>query len=350
VTGHTAAGDLVIEGRALIGDELLVRDVALVVEGGIIRHIEEIPDRPSPWICPALFNAHTHVGDSIAMDLPFEGGLEELVTPPDGLKHRILAATRGHELVTAMRATIAFMERGGTGGFADFREGGVQGVHLLHQAADGFNCRPLILGRDGGELEGDGVGISSARDVPFLETVVSRSREAGKLVAFHAGEKDRFDIDTALSYEPDLLVHCTYATRKQLKRCADAGIQIAVCSRSNWMLGVTGNVRRPPVQEMLDLGCRISLGTDNCMVVQPDLWREMSFISTVYRLPPRQIFQAAVAGSGLRNGTFFIEEGIPANFLVIDPGESNLWLSRDPIRTLVSRAGTVNILTKVINS
>jgi cytosine/adenosine deaminase-related metal-dependent hydrolase len=116
------------------------------------------------------------------------------------------------------------------------------------------------------------------------------------------------------------------------------------------MLGVTGNARRPPIREMLELGCRISLGTDNCMVVQPDLWREMSFLATVYHLPPHQIFQAAVVGSGLRNGTFFIEEGAPANFLVIDPGDSNLWLSRDPIRTLVSRAGTVNILTKVINS
>ncbi|MDD1706756.1 MAG: amidohydrolase family protein [Methanoregulaceae archaeon] len=344
------AGDLVIEGRALIGEELLVRDVALVIERGIIRKIEEIPNQLSPWICPALFNAHTHVGDSIAMDLPFEGNLEELVTPPDGLKHRILAGTPDHELVSAMRATIAVMERGGIGGFADFREGGIQGVHLLHQAADGFSCRPLILGRDGGEFAGDGVGISSARDVSLLEKVVSCSRESGKLVAFHAGEKDRFDIDAALSYEPDLMVHCTYATRKQLKRCADAGIQIAVCPRSNWMLGVIENARRPPVREMLDLGCRISLGTDNCMVVQPDLWREMSFLSTVYRLPARQILQAAVEGSRLRNRTFFIEEGAPANFLVIDPGDSNLWLSHDPMQTLVSRAGIVNILTKVINS
>ncbi len=344
------AGDLVIEGRALIGEDLQVRDVALVVEGGIIRRIEDIPERSSPWICPALFNAHTHVGDSIAMDLPFEGELEELVTPPDGLKHRILAATPDNELVKAMRATIAFMERGGTGGFADFREGGEQGVRLLIQAARGSGCRPVILGRDGGELASDGCGISSARDVLHLDQIVSRIREAGKLVAFHAGERDRLDIDAALSYEPDLLVHCTHATKSQLKRCADAGIRIAICPRSNWMLGVTGTARRPAVRQMLDLGCRVSLGTDNCMLVQPDLWREMSFVSTIYHLPPDEILRAAVTGSSLRNGAYFIREGTPANFLVLDPGESNLWLSRDPVRTLVSRAGTVNILAKVINS
>lgn len=344
------SGDFIIEGRALIGEELLERAVALVVEGGIIRRIEDIPERPSPWICPALFNAHTHVGDSIAMDLPLKGELEEIVTPPDGLKHRILAATPDDDLVKAMRATIAFMERGGTGGFADFREGGEQGVRLLIQAARGSGCRPLILGRDGGEHAGDGAGISSARDVPHLDQVISPVREAGKLVAFHAGERDRLDIDAALSYEPDLLVHCTHATRSQLKRCADAGIRIAICPRSNWMLGVTKTARRPPVREMLDLGCRVSLGTDNCMVVQPDLWREMSFVSTIYRLPPDEILRAAVTGSSLRNGTYFIREGAPANFLVLDPGESNLWLSHDPVRTLVSRAGAVNILAKVINS
>lgn len=344
------AGDLVIEGRALIGEELLVRDVALVVEGGIIRRIEDLPDRPAPWICPALFNAHTHIGDSIAMDLPFTEDLVNLVTPPHGLKHRILAVTPENELITAMRATIGAMQQYGTAGFADFREGGVAGVQALQHAADGCPCRPLILGRDGGELAGDGAGISSARDVSSLEEVVFRVRNAGKLVAFHAGEKDPLDIDAALSYDPDLLIHCTHATGEHLNRCADEGIPIAVCARSNWMFGVTGSAQNPPVREMLDRGCTLLIGTDNCMAVQPDLWREMSFLTTVYKLPPGQVLKAAVAGSALAGKPFFIREGAPANFLVISPGGSNLWLSRDPIRTLTGRAGAHDILKKVINS
>ena len=344
------AGDLVIEGRALVGEELLVRDVALVVEGGIIRRIEDLPDRPAPWICPALFNAHTHIGDSIAMDLPFTEDLVNLVTPPHGLKHRILAETPENELITAMRATIGAMQQYGTAGFADFREGGVAGVQALRRAADGYPCRPLILGRDGGELAGDGAGISSARDVSSLEEVVFRVRNAGKLVAFHAGEKDALDIDAALSYDPDLLIHCTHATGEDLDRCADEGIPIAVCARSNWMFGVTGSAQNPPVREMIDRGCTLLIGTDNCMAVQPDLWREMSFLTTVYKLPPGQVLKAAVAGSALAGKPFFIREGAPANFLVISPGGSNLWLSRDPIRTLTGRAGAHDILKKVINS
>jgi cytosine/adenosine deaminase-related metal-dependent hydrolase len=344
------AGDLVIEGRALLGEDLLVRDVTIVVEQGIIRRIEEISPRTGPWICPALFNAHTHIGDSVAMDLPFSGELAELVTPPHGLKHRILAAVPDAELITAMRATIGTMYRSGTAGFADFREGGAAGVNALKIAAGGSPCRPLILGRDGGELAGDGAGISSTRDIPSLDEIVSKVRNAGKLVAFHAGERDPFDIDAALCYEPDLLIHCTHATGEQLNRCADAEIPVAVCARSNWIFGVTKDAQHPPVSEMLDRGVPILVGTDNCMAVQPDPWREMSFLTTVYRIPPDQVLRAAVAGSALAGTPFFIREGTPAHFLVIHPEDSNLWLSRDPVRTLAARAGVHNILKKVINS
>jgi cytosine/adenosine deaminase-related metal-dependent hydrolase len=170
------------------------------------------------------------------------------------------------------------------------------------------------------------------------------------MIAFHAGERDRFDVDQALSFEPDLLVHCTYATRSQLRRCAEEEVPIAVCARSNWILGVTASSKRPPIGEMLDAGCRIFLGTDNCMFVQPDLWREMSFVATVYRIPPACIFRAAVEGSRLTGRTHFISEGAPASLVVIQPEDSNLWLSRDMVRTLVSRAGTPDIVTKVISS
>ncbi|HON81329.1 MAG TPA: amidohydrolase family protein [Methanoregulaceae archaeon] len=344
------AGDLVVEGRALLYEELLARDVTIVVERGRIHRIEETSGSPAAWICPALFNAHTHVGDSVAMDIPVSGDLEETVTPPHGLKHRILAATPENDLVAAMRATIGAMYQYGTAGFADFREGGVAGVEALGRAGEGLPCRPLILGRDGGELAGDGAGISSVRDVPSLDEVVSRARNAGKLVAFHAGERDRFDIDAALSYEPDLMVHCTHATGKHLQRCADEAIPVAVCARSNWLFGVTGSAHRPPVLEMLRRGVPLLVGTDNCMTVQPDPWREMSFLTTVYRVSPEEVLRAAVAGSALAGRPYFIREKSPANFLVIAPGDSNLWLSRDPVRTLASRAGACNILKRVINS
>lgn len=342
--------ECVVEGRALIGERLEEREVAIVVRGGRIHRIEDRAPRPgAPWICPALFNAHTHLGDSVAMDLRAEGSLESLVTPPHGLKHQILEKTPPCELIRAMRATLEFMQEAGTAGCADFREGGPAGVQALRTAAEGISCVPVIFGREGGEAYADGLGVSSARDIHGLEQIIRRSREMKRLIAFHAGERDRFDIDSALDYAPDLIVHCTHATSRQLRRCAEEEIPIAVCARSNWTLGVTDSPGKPPLKKMIEAGCRIVLGTDNCMFVQPDLWREMSFIATVYQIPPALIFRAAVEGSCLTKTPPFITEGSPARFLVIHPGDSNLWLSHDMITTLVKRAGRKNIVTKVFN-
>ncbi len=326
-----------VTGHAFLGEELRAEAVSITVEKGIIGSIEPASGRSDIWIIPAFFNAHTHCGDTVAMDCPCNGSLTDLVTPPDGLKHRILAETPQERLVSGMRASIETMLLSGTAGFADFREGGVEGAAALREAAEGLACRPLIFGRDGGEQEGDGLGISSVRDVKDAEQQVARARAAGKLVAFHAGERDSHDIDDALAFDPDLLVHCTHATEKQLRECAEREIPIAICARSNWTLGVAETAAHPPVRRMLALDCRVYLGTDNVMFVQPDLFGEMAFISNVYRITPEEILRAAVAGSELTGRTYFLKEGKPANFTVINARYANIRFTKDPIATVVRR-------------
>ncbi|MDN7023317.1 amidohydrolase family protein [Methanoculleus sp. FWC-SCC1] len=337
-----------VTGLALLGDELRPETVSITVEKGIIRSIEPAAGASDVWIIPAFFNAHTHCGDTVAMDCPCTGSLTELVTPPNGLKHRILAETPRDRLVAAMRASIETMQRSGTAGFADFREGGSDGVAALREAAAGLACRPLIFGRDGGEKIGDGLGISSVRDVKDAERQVARARAEGKLVAFHAGERDPHDVNAALAFDPDLLVHCTHATEKQLRECADRDIPIAICARSNWILGVAERPAHPPVQRMLALGCRVYLGTDNVMFVHPDIFGEMAFISSVYRVPPEEILRAAVAGSRLSGQTYFLQEGKSANFTVINARDANIRFTRDPIATVVRRLSPAAVEQNVL--
>ena len=347
-----AGGELLVEGRALLGEDLEEAPVAVVVKDGIIHRIEHLSaiHADMPWICPAFFNAHTHLGDSLAMDLPFRGTLDELVRPPDGLKHRILRSAARDDLVRGMRLTLLTMAASGTAGCADFREGGVEGVLALREAAHGIPLKPVVFGRDGGEAIADGLGVSSARDAgPGLDGMISDARRSGRLVAFHAGERDPGDVDDALSYDPDLLIHCTHATRPQLRRIADQDIPIAICPRSNWRFRVATSRDHPPVDTMQALGCRILLGTDNAMCVQPDPWREAHFLCTVYGTTPLDALKAATRGSSLYSEPYSIKEGNKANFLVIDPGQSNLALSRDMAGTLVNRAGPENIVRKVIN-
>ena len=334
-------------GIAFLGDPLTPSPVTIVVRNGIIAKIEDETHVPALWICPAFFNAHTHLADTVAMDIPCSGDLESLVTPPHGLKHRILAESSPEFLTIAMRSSVTSMIQGGTAGFADFREGGTAGVSLLQNACRDLPCRSVILGREGGEVVSDGAGISSARDIGSYAEVVSRMKRDGKLVAFHAGEKDSSDIDAALACEPDLLIHGTHAAPHQIRAIADAGIPVVICPRSNFLLGVTGSADHPPVREMLEHGVRILIGTDNAMFVQPDIMQEISFAHTVYRIPPAELLGSATTGLEAAGVNHSIQEGNPANFNILDISDSNLKFSHDPVASVVKRSPVDRICARV---
>lgn len=344
------ATSTILSGHALTGEDLALHPVDIVIENGTIAAVEDNPQAPYQWICPALFNAHTHLADTIAMDCRVNGDLAALVTPPDGLKHRLLRAASHRDLVAGMRGSIEGMIATGSCGCADFREGGPDGVAALDEASRGLPFRTLIFGREGGELRADGFGISSARDVPDLERTVAAARRAGKMIGIHAGERDSRDVDAALAFDPDFIVHATHATKKQIRACAERQIPIVICPRSNWILGVAASSRHPPLALMEELGCRVFLGTDNAMFVPPDLFGEMAFVSTVYRMDPASILRSAVAGSALAGTPGFIKPGARANLLVIDPAQNSLNFSRDPVASIIKRILPRMIAKRVFNS
>jgi cytosine/adenosine deaminase-related metal-dependent hydrolase len=100
---------------------------------------------------------------------------------------------------------------------------------------------------------------------------------------------------------------------------------------------------------MLDLGCTVMLGTDNVMFVPPDMFSEMSFVSTVYRLDPKTIIRSAVTGSQFTGSPFFIRKGERAAFFTLDPSHSVLAFSRDPAASIVKRAPYNAIGNNVFN-
>lgn len=339
--------ETVYSGIGLIGDPPQPQPVSIVVKGGIITHVEEESQAPSLWICPAFFNAHTHLGDTVAMDLPCSGSLEDLVTPPNGLKHRILSKTPPELLIRGMRTSVGTMISTGTAGFADFREGGPQGVESLQRACSDQACRPVILGRGGGELSADGAGISSVRDLPDFAEIAGRMKREGKLVAFHAGEKDNTDIDAALACEPSFLVHCTHAAPYQVRAIADAGIPVVVCPRSNFLLGVTSSAAHPPIREMIHQGVDLFFGTDNVMFVNPDMMQELSFIHSVYGTAPEILFSRSTRGFGPADINHSIEPGNKADFYIIDVSKENLSFSHDPVASVVKRSPSRQICATI---
>jgi len=332
---------MILEGTILRGREFEPVEGRLVVEGGEIVAIEEGDARCDDIILPAFVNAHTHIGDSIAKEAGEGLSLEELVAPPDGLKHRLLNAAERDELVAAMERSIRYMETAGTAAFLEFREGGVAGVEAIEEALAGHELSAVVLGRESvAAMErSDGFGASGANDGEFARERSATAKQ-GKLFGIHAGEVDSSDINPALDLDPDFLVHMVHPETLHLERLADSETPVVACPRSN----ATTNVGLPPLRELLDR-TTVALGTDNVMLNGPSMFREMEFAAKLFDVSTGEVLRMATVNgaeiAGLNCG--LIEPGRDADVLVLDGGSDNLADAEDPRRAVVRRAGVADV-------
>jgi cytosine/adenosine deaminase-related metal-dependent hydrolase len=334
-------------GTILRGREFEPVEGRLVIdEAGRIEAIEAECVESDDVILPAFVNAHTHIGDSIAKEAGGGLSLEALVAPPDGLKHRLLREACREELVGAMRRSLKYMQRGGTAACLDFREGNVEGVRMLEDAADGLEIEGRSFARGSVEAmaAGDGFGASGANDADF-ERERRATREAGKPFGIHAGEADASDLDGALDLDPDFLVHVVHPEQAHLERIAEAETPIVVCPRSN----IVTDVGFPPVSDLAE-HTTLALGTDNVMLNSPSMFREMEFLAKLSDLPAETILRMATINGaeivGLEHGP--IEVGEPARLLRLDGDSDNLAGARDPVRAVVRRAGVDDVRESVL--
>jgi len=339
--------DMRIEGTVLRGREFEPVEGRVIVEDGKITAVEEASVDGDAIVCPAFVNAHTHIGDSIAKEAGKGLTLEELVGPPNGLKHRLLRQTDRGTLVAAMAKSLSYMERSGTGAFVDFREGGVDGIEAIDEALEGSALDGVILGREtvAAMERADGFGASGANDAEF-RAERRATREAGKLFGIHAGEVDSTDINQALDLDPDFLVHMIHAETLHLERVADSRVPVVVCPRSNLATGVG----QPPVEALAER-TTVALGTDNVFLNSPSMFREMAFTSKLYDLPAREVLRMATVNgaeiAGLDCGV--VEAGRPARLCVLDGDSDNLSGVHDPVRAVVRRAGTADVERVVLS-
>jgi cytosine/adenosine deaminase-related metal-dependent hydrolase len=332
---------MIVEGTILRGREFEPVEGRVVVEDDRIEAIEACATHSDAVVLPAFVNAHTHIGDSIAKEAGAGLSLDELVAPPDGLKHRLLAEASREETVAAMARSLSFMERSGTAAFVEFREGGVEGVAALADACEGRAIEPVVLGRDtvAAMEAGDGFGASGARDGDF-DRERNATRRAGKLFGIHAGERDSHDINAALDLDPDFLVHVVHPEELHLERIADDGPPVVVCPRSN----LVTDAGIAPAAELLER-TTVALGTDNVMLNNPSMFREMEFAAKLYDVSAVEVLRmATIAGAdiaGLNCG--LIAEGRDARLLVLDGDSDNLAGAEDIVRAVVRRAGVDDV-------
>ncbi|MUV88577.1 amidohydrolase family protein [Halapricum sp. CBA1109] len=324
------------EGTILVGESYEPVAGRLVVEDGRITEITETGTDSTDIVVPAFVNAHTHIGDSVAKEAAVGLSLAAAVVPPDSRKHRRLAEADRSELVAAMARTLEYMAQTGTVTCLDFREFGVEGARALRDAGRQAPIDPFVFGSgDESVLEvADGYGASGANDDDFTAERAA-ARAADRPFAIHAGEPDPTDIHPALDLEPDLLVHMVHAEAEHLERVAEQSVPIAVCPRANTVL----DVGTAPVRELLD-HTTVALGTDNVMLNQPSMFREMAYTAKHFDVTDREVLEMATAAgaeiAGRECGV--LAPGRPAKLLVLDGDSHNLTGTVDPVSAVVRRA------------
>lgn len=329
------------EGTIIAGRSLTPQSGRVIVNEGRIEAVEAAETDATDIIVPAFVNAHTHIGDSVAKEAAVGLSLDKAVAPPDSRKHRRLAAASREQLVAAMGRTLRFMAQTGTAAFLDFRESGLAGSRALREAEQGKPVDAFIFGSDDpAVLEiADGYGASGANDADF-STEREATRQAGAPFAIHAGEPDATDIHPALDLEPELLVHMVHAAGDHLDRVAEQSVPVAVCPRANNVL----EVGRPPIRELLD-HTTVALGTDNVMLNEPSMFREMAYTAKTFDVTAKEVLRmSTVSGAeiaGLDCGV--IEPGRRAALIVLDGDSDNLTGTTDPIRAVVRRATPLDV-------
>jgi cytosine/adenosine deaminase-related metal-dependent hydrolase len=349
--GSEGEKEVLLSGTILVGEDFHLQQGYVCLHKGRIKEIgrERVAASLEGLVVPCMVNAHTHIGDSVLKDPPY-ASLEDLVGP-GGLKDRTLAATPRSSLVEGMVTTLKDMVETGCCAFADFREGGAEGVDILLDALVSSSMIARVLGRPvAGSQEVHqacwGLGISSTRDHPlaWLERVVERAKGESKKIAIHAGEAGREDIQPALDLNADILVHLSRAEPQDLKKVRDAGTSVVICPRSNLVTGAG----LPNLAEMLRLGITVGVGTDNVMLNSPILFPEMELISKALLHDDRQVFKmctlfgAKILGIEDRVGSITV--GKEGRVMVVDLKSKNMRGSVDPLASLVRRARPSDIL------
>ena len=373
----TIANGIILKGENLVPNrENIVVDEGKIIEIAKDAHEGKIIDVDGAVVCPSFINGHIHIGDSIIKDEGYGLSLSEMVKPPNGVKHVALANASDDELVEAMRCSMWDMVNSGTTHFIDYREGGVKGVKLLKEASKDIPIKPIILGRDdsfyGEDPDltkvkiairkllkiADGIAPSGFGEITMdvAEIISEECEKAGKISSIHVAESESNQIESLNKYglseiekgvkaNFSQLVHLTNPKNDDLDFVSKTAANVVACPRAN----ATLNVGVAPLNDMVNLGLKPLLGTDNVMLNSPNMLRELEFTSKVMSVYHRDYLDAVEI---LKMATtnicgFKINDVIQKSVIMEDNfAEFNIFnsFSKNPYLNIINRVETKNIL------
>ncbi|MFX0071028.1 MAG: amidohydrolase family protein [Candidatus Hermodarchaeota archaeon] len=362
---------------ALIGDNLDLKEnviLGISADGKIVNisynnespEINTSKNNNNRIIIPGFINSHVHIGDSFAKESGFNKDLVEIVAPPKGLKHILLDSTPKDLKIKGIKNAALEMISNGITCFIDFRERGLEGIKILNEALSDFALKYKILGRfnDPEEINsifksGNGLGLSSYKIVKnhIRDKLKEEKLRYKKLIACHVGELERDERILKRIVEDklvDVIIHGTQFKKKDVMLIKKANIALVLCPRSNAYFGAGF----PPINEILDLEIPVSLGTDNVMTNNTDIFEEMRFLYRISRvlnksgkLGAKTLLKMVTINAAknfkIESSIGSIKKGKEADFFIIDLNAPNFYLNeinnRNILPLIVQRTKSENI-------
>ena len=400
--------DLILKNISLLfgGNLDYIDNGYIIIKSGKIKHIGSgyyegkddgpIYDGEGILACPGFVNAHTHIGDSIGKDIGLDSSFESRIHPIHGIKNKILQKSDRKHLIKFMRSSLISMMRNGIVAFADFREGGLQGIDQIKEATSGLSIKSIVLGRPEHYYDisrdfynnpkfdpnviglirnilnfADGLGISGANENTdnslnqYREIIQKKSLKIKYLIGIHSSESPesveksmtitgKSEVQRIIAHlKPNFIVHLTNASDADIKLVAKKNIGVVVCPRANSTLGVG----IPKIAKMLNFGCCVGIGTDNIMINSPDMFRELDFIWKLNRslsdkpISAREILKMATFNGGkilgINSGAIMV--GYAADIIFIDKNNLDISPMHDPYAAMVHRVNTNAIQNVMID-
>jgi 5-methylthioadenosine/S-adenosylhomocysteine deaminase len=378
-------------GRVLRPDLSVERaDVLADRETGEIRSVGDVGDADAELeldaegclVLPGLINAHTHVAMTLlrgyADDKPLDRWLREDIWPVEG--ELDAADVRAGAELGALE-----MIKSGTTAFADM----YFEVEAIAEAVERSGLRArlghtaITVGKDedaaredvaesariARELDGAAGGRVRTSVQPHslttvdeagLRTCAEAAADLERPLTFHANETEnevapiveergerplRYADDCGLLREDAFFAHGVHLDDEEMALLAERGTAVVHCPASNMKLA-SGMA---PVQELLDRGVTVGLGTDGAASNNDlDMFDEMRDAAMLGKLaaddaaavPAEAVVEMATRGSAAAAGfdAGAIEPGRPADLTVLDLAAPHLTPDHDPVSHLAYAA------------
>lgn len=381
--GKVLRPDMTIERADVLADQ----DSGEILAVGDVPAGDESLDATDGLVMPGLVNAHTHVAMTLlrgyADDKPLGDWLQEDIWPVESVLEPA-DVRAGTEL------GLLEMIESGTTSFCDMYFHMPEAVAAIEQA--GLRARVghgvVTTGKDTEDARDDlEEGIAVAREfdgaaggristafMPHslttvedeeLDEFVPEAREAGVPVHFHANETTEevepileehgkrpleYAREHGLLSAEDFIAHGTHLDETETDLLADTGAGVVHCPASNMKLasGIA------PVQELLDAGVTVGLGTDGAASNNDlSMFDEMRDAAMVGKLETEDasavdaatVVEMATAGSAavLDFDSGRIVEGANADFAVLDTNKTHLTPHHDLVSHLAYAASGADV-------